>query len=168
MIQYPVFRVLVGISFSPAVVGLFLGIISLIGELKDYQGDGGLLLLIWTGIAFCFVAILTAELFYFFPAFLLALVVVVIKIRKKLVGLLFISFFGGFFSVVWSNIIFPKQDINLINISQGYVNLFEKFSPYFGLFAWGAISSFFMALWVLPKRSCDTRKDDGVGGQKMK
>lgn len=168
MNKYPIFRVLVGISLSPAVIACFFGIFAMVSAFEDHQNRLGFFGSVWFGIAFTFVAILVAEFLYFVPAFLLALIVVIFKSRKRLVNLFFISFLGGVFSVLWSGIVFSKNDIGLSVFFQDSIVSPKFFSSYFGVFSWGGISSFLMALWVLPKRSCVAQNDVGADGQKMK
>jgi hypothetical protein len=149
MKAYPYRRVLVGFSLCPGIVGLAFGVEMAIYSLAKESSAENFWYVVDGFFIFPLLFIVCALIFYGIPAFLLAVIYTLLKIKKNLAGFIFIIICGGLGAFLWATRIWPKPDPEIKSVIAAVNALFSgHFIEYFFL---GAISSILMGLYVLPR-----------------
>lgn len=135
LIKYPYWKVGLGFLLCPAVVGFFWFTFFLAPfDVLISEGLLGTMLGCLAGAIF-------GEIFFFIPAFCLAIVVIILRLHKNWQGYLTVSILGGVFSLIWS--------YYLIHFDAVFLKIVVN--PAFPLMA-GVLSALVVGKIVLPKK----------------
>jgi hypothetical protein len=135
LIKYPYWKVGLGFLLCPALVGGFWLIFFTVPfEVLISEGLLGTMLAYLGGALF-------GELFFFIPAFCLAIVVIILRLHKNWQGYLSVSILGGLFSLIWS--------YYLIHFDAVFLKIVVN--PVFPLIA-GVLSALVVGKIVLPRK----------------
>ncbi|TRL35957.1 hypothetical protein [Rhizobium straminoryzae] len=129
--MYPTLRVIILFTLCPAIPGFSFGAYLWLGIFSEHARRFYLLEVIQAFFAATFLATLGAMAFYGIPAFILSVIYVCLKPRKRLKDIALISIAGGLTALMWRHFVpIPSH-------------------PAVG-FACGFISSFLMSFLALP------------------
>ena len=143
--NYPLKKVIVGFSLCPAIVGLLAGPFGVYFG-KNPEGIHWADLIV-ASIAASVLAAITSALFYFPPAFLLALIYAPLSLQLLQLPIDIVLIGGGGGAVFWGALLNPGREEN------GYFQtLIDAWltQPFIITFLMGATSSLLMAWLVLP------------------
>ena len=150
--SYPSFRVFFGLTMSPALVGLFMGLIIVFNAIAAGRDAPHF----WFWIVFLFPFMALASLWYGAPAALLGAIVIILRLYRGFRAYAIVSTLGGATAIFWSVTIrlIASEPLLTFKLDLQTVSVF----PYIPImndmviFLVGACASFFMALLVLPRR----------------
>jgi hypothetical protein len=152
MKPYPYWKVLIGFSLCPGIIGLVLGLYVGISVVIDIAITKGAMehidSILWVFFITPIIFVLGAVIFFGAPAFLLAILYALLRVRKKIIDLIFVFICGGLGASVWAMYIWPKPDPGIRSVIDAINGLFSGY--FIGYFFLGAISSILMGLYVLP------------------
>ncbi|WP_164461321.1 hypothetical protein [Alcaligenes faecalis] len=148
MKRYPYWKVGLGFLLCPGIGGIISAAVGSYYQVIDPE-------ISWLAAVGFFIA--TSPVFIFFsvivnipPAFVLSIVLLFFRPYYSFLKLIFIALLGGVLSFFWGEYLSPGNE------GVGYWKAVSKnwlTLPFISAFLLGAISSFLMALWILPKRS---------------
>lgn len=158
MMNYPYRRVLIGFSLCPALAGVLMIPLVFFTGLSG-QGGQGALFLLNVALAGALAVSLVAAVIYFPPAFLLALLYAMLKLKKGRKSYLFVAIMGGLGSLLWGSLIAP------FNRGKSYIEAIVSnwpTEPYVSTFLLGATVSLCMAIWILPSGNKSAKVGDVI------
>ncbi|UYY88730.1 hypothetical protein [Alcaligenes sp. SMD-FA] len=144
---YPYWKVGLGFSLCPGIAGIIMALVLTYYAVLDPKVDG--ISVLGVAVGSSFVMALTAIVINIPPAIALAVIYLALRLYRSWQSYLLVAFLGGCGAFFWGAYISP------INRGKGYWQAIAESwlsTPFASAFVLGAISSFVMALWVLPKR----------------
>ncbi|AYR19086.1 hypothetical protein [Alcaligenes faecalis] len=144
---YPYWKVGLGFSLCPGIAGGIMALTGIYHAVLDPDING--LSVIGFVAVTAFLMAFTAIVINIPPAIFLAVIYLALRLYRSWQNYLLVAFLGGCGAFFWGAYISP------INRGKGYWQAIAEnwlSTPFASAFVLGAISSFLMALWVLPKR----------------